>query len=116
VWTFGVVVDTPILDDDLRFAETVENFSIQTFIPEFAGTPQQGLGRSKGGFTTKIHLRVNAMGLPIAIALTGGEVFDYKGYMSGMDAKALHLRCYWSMKATMPISFATTCKAAADLL
>ncbi len=28
------------------------------------GTPRQGLGRSNGGFTTKIHLRINAMGLP----------------------------------------------------
>jgi hypothetical protein len=36
VWTFGVLVDAPILDDDLRFSETVEDFSIQTFIPEFA--------------------------------------------------------------------------------
>ena len=50
------------------------------------GTARQGLGRSKGGFTTKIHLRINAMGLPIAIALTGGEVSDFKGYMPAMDA------------------------------
>lgn len=27
------------------------------------------------------------MGLPIAIALTGGEVSDYKGYMPVMDAE-----------------------------
>src|SRR3546814_15285696 len=50
------------------------------------GTPRQGLGRSKGGFTTKIHLRINAMGLPIAVALTGGEVSDFKGYRPVMDA------------------------------
>jgi transposase len=50
-------------------------------------TPQQGLGRSKGGFTTKIHLRVNAMGLPIAITLTAGEVSDYKGYLPIMEAE-----------------------------
>lgn len=50
------------------------------------GTPCQGLGRSKGGFTTKIHLRINALGLPIAFALTGGEVSDFKGYLPIMDA------------------------------
>ena len=58
------------------------------------GTPQQGLGRSKGGFTTKIHLRVNALGLPIGFALTGGEVSDFKGYgplmeQEGPPAKVL---------------------------
>lgn len=44
------------------------------------------LGRSKGGFTTKIHLRTNAIGLPIAVALTGGEASDFKGYMPVTDA------------------------------
>ena len=34
--TFGVVVDAPHLDDDLRFFEAVEDFTIEAFIPEFA--------------------------------------------------------------------------------
>lgn len=49
-------------------------------------TPRQGLGRSKGGFTTKIYLRINALGLPIAVAQTGSEASDLKGYMPVMDA------------------------------
>lgn len=52
------------------------------------GTQRQGFGRSKGGFTTKIHLRTNAEGLPIAAEVTGGEVSDYKGYDLVMDADA----------------------------
>jgi transposase len=52
------------------------------------GTQRQGFGRSKGGFTTKIHLRTNAEGLPIAAEITGGEVSDYKGYDLLMDADA----------------------------
>lgn len=52
------------------------------------GTQRQGFGRSKGGFTTKIHLRANADGLPIAAEITGGEVSDYKGYDLVMDADA----------------------------
>jgi len=52
------------------------------------GTQREGFGRSKGGFTTKIHLRTNAEGLPIAVEITGGEVSDYKGYDLVMDADA----------------------------
>jgi len=52
------------------------------------GTQKEGFGRSKGGFTTKIHLRTNAEGLPIAAEITGGEVSDYKGYDLVMDAEA----------------------------
>ena len=52
------------------------------------GTQRQGFGRSKGGFTTIIHLRTNAEGLPIAAEITGGEVSDYKGYDLVMDADA----------------------------
>ena len=52
------------------------------------GTQREGFGRSKGGFTTKIHLRTNAEGLPIAAEITGGQVSDYKGYDLVMDADA----------------------------
>lgn len=50
------------------------------------GTQKEGFGRSKGGFTTKIHLRTNAEGLPVAAEITGGEVSDYKGYDLVMEA------------------------------
>ena len=45
------------------------------------GTPRQCLGRSKGGFTTKILFSINAVGLPLDFALTGGRLSDYKGYL-----------------------------------
>ena len=32
------------------------------------------------GFTTKIHLIANAHGLPMKAEISGGEVFDYKGF------------------------------------
>ena len=34
---------------------------------------EQALGRSKGGFTTKIHAMVDALGNPLKFILTGGE-------------------------------------------
>ena len=51
------------------------------------GTPRQGLGRSRGGFTTKIHLRTNGEGLPIAAEITAGEVSDYSGFDPLMEAE-----------------------------
>ena len=49
-----------------------------------AGAPQslsfapddQALGRSKGGFTTKIHVMVDALGNPLDFVLTGGQAAD----------------------------------------
>jgi transposase len=36
----------------------------------------EALGRSKGGFTTKIHAVVDALGMPVDISLTGGHRND----------------------------------------
>lgn len=36
----------------------------------------QGLGRSKGGFTSKLHLCVDALGLGLRFRLTAGQVND----------------------------------------
>ena len=34
VWSFGVVVFPPFLDQDLCFAHAVKDFAVQKFIPE----------------------------------------------------------------------------------
>lgn len=44
------------------------------------GTPKEARGRSRGGFSTKIHLRVNGAGLPMRTEITPGQVSDYTGY------------------------------------
>jgi len=49
----------------------------------------QALGRSRGGFSTKIHVRCNAAGLPIGIVLSEGEAHDvtaYDGLMQQRDS------------------------------
>lgn len=43
-----------------------------------AGEASQAIGKSVGGNTTKIHMAVDAFGLPIEFQLTGGEVHDAK--------------------------------------
>jgi hypothetical protein len=43
-----------------------------------ANGAERALGKSVAGNTTKIHLAVDAMGLPICFTITGGEVHDSK--------------------------------------
>ena len=40
------------------------------------GQAAQALGRSRGGFSTKIHIRVDALGLPLAFIVTAGQRHD----------------------------------------
>lgn len=49
----------------------------------------QALGRSKGGFSTKIHVVVDALGNPLDFILTGGQVADVtqaKALLEGKEA------------------------------
>ena len=39
---------------------------------------ETGIGKSRGGNTTKIHLAVDAHGMPIEFEITGGQVHDCK--------------------------------------
>ena len=41
------------------------------------GARAQAFGRSRGGFTTKIHARADGQGRPLGFILTGGEASDY---------------------------------------
>jgi len=43
-----------------------------------ASEENQAIGKSRGGNTTKIHMAVDAYGLPIDFEITGGEVHDGK--------------------------------------
>jgi transposase len=40
------------------------------------GQAEQALGRSRGGFSTKIHGGVSGLGLPVTLVLTGGQEAD----------------------------------------
>jgi transposase len=45
----------------------------------------QALGRSRGGFSSKIHLKTDFDGLPMAFHLTGGEVSDTTQLQISLD-------------------------------
>ncbi|WP_188904343.1 IS5 family transposase [Caldovatus sediminis] len=51
------------------------------------GTHRQGLGRSRGGLTSKPHIRANAHGLPIALHVTAGQETDCSHYEALMQAR-----------------------------
>jgi transposase len=38
--------------------------------------PEQAIGRSRGGLTTKIHVLVDALGNPVDVRLTPGQAHD----------------------------------------
>src|SRR3954471_5855626 len=51
----------------------------------------QALGRSRGGFSTKIHILVDALGNPVEFILTGGQEADVtqaEPLMKGHEAGA----------------------------
>jgi transposase len=52
------------------------------------GTHRNGLGRSRGGFTTKLHARSNAEGLAIGFVVTPGQAHDATAYHDLMDEDA----------------------------
>ena len=49
------------------------------------GQHDEALGRSRGGFSTKIHLKTDFGGLPIAFHLTGGEASDSRNFETLLD-------------------------------
>jgi len=53
--------------------------------PSIKGGPDQGFGRSRGGYTSKIHLRADRLGRPIAFTITGGQASDSKHLQSLME-------------------------------
>ena len=58
------------------------------------GTRRNALGRSRGGFSTKINARTNADGLPIGVVITPGQAHDVTAYdalMAEVDADPAHM-------------------------
>ncbi|MFF1649433.1 transposase [Streptomyces sp. NPDC058240] len=50
------------------------------------GLRNRGLGRSRGGLTSKIHLACDALGRPLAFTVTGGNTNDCTQFTAVMDA------------------------------
>jgi transposase len=57
------------------------------------GQQGQALGRSRGGFSTKLHLRCDARGLPLALVLTPGEAHGTRAFADLVEDLAAGTRC-----------------------
>ena len=68
---------------------------------------QEALGRSRGGFLTKIHLRTNTKGDPLTFDVTGGEVHEVKGYDALMELHDVNPDNSSATRATTATKFAT---------
>lgn len=55
-------------------AETAQGVAAEPIAPGEA----EALGRSRGGFSTKIHVAVNGLGLPVRLLLTAGQAPDIR--------------------------------------
>jgi hypothetical protein len=71
------------------------------------GIHQRALGRSRGGFTSKIHCLGDARGRPIAFDLTPGEAADCKSYESGRQEPSSPTRHMIPMRSATTSSSAT---------
>ena len=49
------------------------------------GPERNALGRSRGGFSTKINARTNAEGLPIGVVITPGQAHDVTAFPALMQ-------------------------------
>ena len=79
----------PRIHDDRQHHR--ERSSTQRRRPEKGGE-DQAIGWSRGGLSTKIHARVDALGNPTRFHLTGGEAHDLLGadeLLPNLDADAL---------------------------
>ncbi|CUU59147.1 Transposase [Parafrankia irregularis] len=47
--------------------------------------PDEGLGRSRGGFTTKIHLGADGYRRPVSLLITAGQVADSTRFTAVVD-------------------------------
>lgn len=75
-------------------------------------TGDNGLGRSRGGFGTKIYLATDASGLPLNIVLSPGQAHESQFALRLLDGIGVHrqngsMKQCWLTKLTRDMHFAT---------
>jgi transposase len=63
-------------DGDIQMIDSTSVRAHQQAATAKRGGADHCLGRSRGGLTTKIHVVVDAQGLPIRLGLTAGQTHD----------------------------------------
>jgi transposase len=76
VWNRLMDAVTPAHDGDIQMIDSTSVRAHQQAATLKRRDAEQYLGRSRGGLTTKIHVVVDAKGLPIRLGLTAGQTHD----------------------------------------
>ncbi len=75
IW--GKLLDYCIQDPDLEYISIDATIvRAHACAAGYGKQEHEGLGRSKGGFTTKIHAKVDALGNPLKLTFTPGQSHD----------------------------------------
>ena len=69
---------------------------------------REALGRSKGGFSTKIHLRCEGNGLPRRNPVTTWHILYMDGLLLGWDVCVVFWLCHVVMECCNPLTFLIT--------
>lgn len=80
VWTrmLDHFSDDPDMEHGMIDSTIVRAHPCAAGAPKKGGQSTQALGRSRGGFTTKLHITVDGLGNPLRVLLTAGQVSDIK--------------------------------------
>jgi transposase len=76
VWDRLMDAITAAHDGDIQMIDSTSVRAHQQSATAKRGSADHGLGRSRGGLTTKIHVVVDARGLPIRLGLTAGQTHN----------------------------------------
>lgn len=86
IWETVAVTLAEIMADSGYYR--IDSTAIRAHVSAAGGkreTHRRALGRSRGGFTSKLHCLADALGRPLAFCLTGGEAADCKAYDALID-------------------------------
>ena len=81
VWEIMAVTPAEIMADSGHYS--IDSTTVRAHVSAPGGKGEahrRALGRSRGGFTSKLHCLADALGRPLAFHLTGGEAADCKAY------------------------------------
>ena len=82
-------VDAPDMEHFLIDSTVIRAHPCASGAPqEKGGQEQQALGRSRGGFSTKVHVAVDGLGNPVSLILTAGQrhdVTEAKNLLAGYE-------------------------------
>ncbi|MCJ2182021.1 IS5 family transposase [Novosphingobium sp. 1949] len=86
VWEAVAVTFAEIMADSGHYS--IDSTTVRAHVSAAGGkrgTHRRTLGRSRGGFTSKVHCLADALGRPVAFHLTGGEAANFKAYDDLID-------------------------------